>query len=49
MQIKKVTAHKMFEEFHQFPVIQYVGENNNLVRLFNSLNQQLTRIIATYQ
>lgn len=50
--IKKVTVHKMYEEFHRLPAIQYVGEYddaNNLVKLFNSKNQQLIRIVGTYQ
>lgn len=52
MTIKKVTVHKMFEEFHQLPLIQYIGEyddKNNLVKLFNSLNQELIRIAGTFQ
>lgn len=50
--IKKVTVHKMYAEFQQFPVIQYIGEYDesfNLVRLFNSFNQELIRIFGTYQ
>ena len=50
--IKKVTVHKMYEEFRQFPITQYVGEYDesfNLVKLFNSFNQELSRIFGTYQ
>jgi hypothetical protein len=52
MMIKKVTVHKMYEEFRQFPITQYVGEYDesfNLVKLFNSFNQELSRIFGTYQ
>lgn len=52
MVIKNVTVHKMYEEFQQFPVIQYVGEYDesfNLIKLFNPFNQELSRIFGTYQ
>ncbi|WP_227591219.1 hypothetical protein [Acinetobacter shaoyimingii] len=50
--IKKVKVHKMFEEFHILPVIQYVGEfddKGRLIRLYNSINQELDRIYGTSQ
>lgn len=52
MSIKRVKVHKMYEEFHMFPPLTYVGEYdvfNNLIHVYNSLNQKLTRIVGTYQ
>ena len=52
LMIKKVKVHKMFEEFHILPVIQYVGEfddRGHLIRLYNSINQELDRIYGTSQ
>lgn len=42
----------MYEEFHRLPAIQHVGEYddaNNLIKLFNSMNQQFIHIVGTYQ
>ncbi|ENU59593.1 MULTISPECIES: hypothetical protein [Acinetobacter] len=52
MSMKKVTVHKMFEEFHQYPIVQYIGEydeRSNLINVYNSFNQKLSRIFGTYQ
>lgn len=52
MTLKKVKVHKMFEDFHDYPKIQFNGEydhKNTLVKLFDNLNRQLFRIIGTYQ
>lgn len=52
MSMRKVTVHKMYEEFHLFPMIQYKGEYDelyNLVNVYNSFNQKLSRIVGTYQ
>jgi hypothetical protein len=52
MNTRKVTVHKMYEEFHPYPITQYTGEyddKNNLIRLFNSSKEQLIRVFGTYQ
>lgn len=52
MIIKEVLVHKMYENFHQYPVVKYVGVYDNkkqLVKLFNRFNQKLERIKGSYQ
>lgn len=52
MKTKKVIVHKMYEEFHTLPIIQYLGyfsENNVLIKLFNNLQQELNHIKGTSQ
>ncbi len=52
MKTRKVIVHKMYEDFHSLPIIQYLGyfnENNLMVKLFNNLNQELTKIKGTKQ
>lgn len=52
MSIKQVKVHRMYEEFHEFPIIQYIGEysqSKHLINVFNSFNQRLTCILGTYQ
>ena len=42
----------MYEKFHEYPTLQYIGEyddSHNLINVFNSLNQKLKRILGTYQ
>lgn len=52
MSFKKIKVHKMFEEFHRFPVIEYIGEYDelhNLISLFNTFHQKLSPISGTLQ
>lgn len=52
MSIKRVKVHKMFEEFNSFLDVEYIGEYNKeaqLVKLYNSLNEELIHIEGTYQ
>lgn len=52
MKTKKVIVHKMYEDFHTLPIIQYSGQFNDsnlMIKLFNNLNQELTHIRGTLQ
>lgn len=52
MSMKAVKVHKMYQEFHRFPPMQFMGEydeSNQLVSLVNSFHQHLSRISGTYQ
>lgn len=49
---KKVKVHPMYHEFQEYSLDHYIGEydeKNNLIKVFNPVNQQLKRIIGTYQ
>lgn len=52
MIIKPVRVHKMYEEFHRYPRITYVGEFNDkkkLINIYNSLGEKFINILGTYQ
>lgn len=52
MKAKKVIVHKMYENFHILPIIQYSGwfnENNMLIKLFDNRNKELLKIQDTSQ
>ena len=52
MNIVKVKVHKMYENFHRNPAIQYVGffdDNNVLISLYDNNNIKLINKIGTLQ
>lgn len=51
MKIKKVVVHKMFENFQDFPITQYLGvfDRDLLIRLFNNDNQELKQLEDSQQ
>lgn len=52
MHIKSVKVYKMNEDFKTSPKLVYMGEYDdeyNLMNVYNSSKEKLTRIMGTYQ